>query len=120
MKILKSLPRRVDIDYVFYNPYTGKNFKYVIRSFKTSCKLAKIQNCTFHTLRHTFASHLIMMGVDLTTVKELMGHKEIKMTLRYAHLAPNHISKAVTVLDKIFGTGQKLDNCRGSRNANTS
>ena len=39
-----------------------------------------------------------------------MGHKDIKMTLRYAQIAPGHTSKAVNVLDKVFGTGQKLDN----------
>ena len=49
---------------------------------------------------HTFASHLVMSGVDLTTVRDLLGHKDIKMTLRYAHLAPSHKVKAVEVLEK--------------------
>ncbi len=44
-----------------------------------------------------------MAGVDLTTVKELMGHKDIKMTLRYAHLAPSHKVKALEVLDQTIG-----------------
>ncbi len=47
-----------------------------------------------------FASQLVMKGIDLTTVKELLGHKDIKMTLRYAHLAPTHIRKVVDVLDQ--------------------
>ena len=60
------------------------------------------KRCSFYTYRHTFASHLVMQGLDLTTIKELMGHKDIKMTLRYAHLAPGHNRKAINVLDKIL------------------
>jgi integrase len=65
-------------------------------------------------MRHTFASHLIMAGVDLTTVKELLGHKTLTMTLRYAHLAPSHKVKAVEILDNTINgeapTIQKLYN----------
>lgn len=56
---------------------------------------AKIQNFTWHDLRHTFASRLVMAGVDIRTVQELMGHKSILMTMRYAHLAPSHTQAAV-------------------------
>jgi len=51
-----------------------------------------------HTLRHTFASHLVMNGVDLPTVKKLMGHSDIQTTMIYAHLAPDHLEKAVDKL----------------------
>lgn len=58
--------------------------------FNETLRKTAITGCTFHTLRHTFASHLVMAGVDLVTVGELLGHKEYKTTLRYAHLAPEH------------------------------
>ena len=59
-------------------------------------KQAGIEGLTkLHTLRHTFASHLVMSGVDLPTVKKLMGHSDIQTTMIYAHLAPDHLQEAV-------------------------
>jgi site-specific recombinase XerD len=87
------------IPYVFFGNASEKPYKDVKRSFKTALRRAKITDFKFHDLRHTFASHLVMSGIDLTTIKELLGHKDIKMTLRYAHLAPAHKVKAVDILD---------------------
>jgi len=72
------------------------------KSFTTALKKSHILDFHFHDLRHTFASWLIMGGIDLTTVKDLLGHKDIKITLRYSHLAASHISNAVKVLEKSF------------------
>lgn len=100
--VLQGLTRRLDIPYVFYDNATGKPLQDVKRSFNTACRRAGIRDFHFHDLRHTFASHLVMAGVDITTVKELLGHKTLTMTLRYSHLAPAHKVKAVDVLDSIL------------------
>ena len=58
-------------------------------------KCALLKDVTWHIFRHTYISRLVMAGVDLRTVQELAGHKDIKMTTRYAHLAPAHKLAAV-------------------------
>jgi site-specific recombinase XerD len=63
--------------------------------FEPSVKKAKIRSFSWHCLRHTFASRLIMDGVDVRTVQELLGHKSITMTVRYSHLSPTHTLAAV-------------------------
>jgi integrase len=88
--------------YVFHDK-SGRPYQDIKRSFHTACKTAKITDFHFHDLRHTFASHLVMAGVDITTVKELLGHKTLTMTLRYAHLAPSHKVKALELLEEKIG-----------------
>lgn len=68
-------------------------------AFHAALKRANLGDFRFHDLRHTFAALLVMGGVDLATVKDLLGHKDFKMTLRYAHLAPAHKIAALGVLD---------------------
>jgi len=58
----------------------------------------ELADVTWHTMRHTFISRLVMAGVDLRTVQELAGHKDISMTMRYAHLSPDHKIDAVAKL----------------------
>ena len=55
--------------------------------------------CRLHDCRHTFASRLVMNGVDIVTVKELLGHKTLAMTMRYSHPAPEHKRWAIEVLN---------------------
>ena len=67
--------------------------------FERCVEDAGISKFTWHCLRHTFISRLVMAGVDLRTVQELAGHKTISMTVRYAHLAPEHNQAAIEKLD---------------------
>ncbi|HLW34905.1 MAG TPA: site-specific integrase, partial [Chthoniobacterales bacterium] len=98
---------------LFYNPDTGKAFVDLKAGFKLACKKAGITGVTWHTLRHTFASRLVDRGVDIVTVKELLGHSSITVTMRYTHtnldskraavekLLHNECDKSVTVCTKM-------------------
>ena len=79
---------------------------YVTHLFQKVVEKTGIKNFRFHDLRHTFASWLVMRGVDLKTVQELLGHKDFRMTLRYSHLSPDHKKQAVELLAK-NGAGRK-------------
>lgn len=69
------------------------------REWEEHLKEAKIENFHWHDLRHTFASRLVMKGVNLYTVSKLLGHQSLAMTHRYAHLAPDYLKSAVFALE---------------------
>lgn len=78
----------------------GMRLDNINKSWRGITKDAKLVAFNFHDLRHTFASKLVQAGVDLNTVRELLGHSEISMTLRYSHLAPDGLASAV---EKVSG-----------------
>ncbi|WP_397450846.1 tyrosine-type recombinase/integrase [Pseudomonas sp. NA-150] len=76
----------------------GNRLDNVKKSWAGALQLAKVDRFRWHDLRHTFASKLVMAGVPLNTVRDLLGHSDIKMTLRYAHLAPGTKAAAVELI----------------------
>jgi integrase len=100
---LRQIPRYVDSACVFPGK-TGRGLVDIRKRFHRALRDAGIDGFVFHDLRHTFASHLVMAGVDLVTMKEFLGHKDLKMTLRYAHLAPDYKRAAISRLDTSMDT----------------
>src|SRR5262249_1381462 len=74
----------------------------ITQTFRSTAKRAGLGVMGPHIMRHTFASRLVMAGVDLRTVQELLGHKNILMTMRYAHLSPDHKRMAMETLESHF------------------
>ncbi len=96
--ILKCWQEQTSAQGLVFHSYNGDPFNNVKTSWTGLLKASGIKNFRWHDMRHHFASRLVMSGVDLNTVRELLGHADIKMTLRYAHLAPEHKAKAVAKL----------------------
>jgi integrase len=86
--------------FLFVNPQTEKPFTRIYKSFKSACERAGIEGLRFHDLRHTFATRLVEKGVDIETVKELLGHYGISITQRYTHSSDERKKKAVGLLVK--------------------
>ena len=99
----EALDARGTVERVFVTqtgrPWTMDNFQH---AFRKAYREASLEPSSPHTLRHTFASRLVMAGVDLRTVQELLGHKDIKMTMRYTHLSPSHKRHTMATLEVRF------------------
>ncbi len=101
-RTLIAIRKHPDSPYIFCNG-KGSPFYNLRKSFGDALTASKIKDFKFHDLRHTFASQLVMHGVDLKTVQELLGHKSFEMTLRYSHLSATHKQRAVDIL------GERMD-----------
>jgi len=99
-------------EYVFPSPRSGQRRRSVRTAFEAARRRAGLTDLRFHDLRHTFATRLVAAGVDLVTVKELLGHQDISMTLRYAHASPERSLDAVRRLE--YDKNITIEAVRGS------
>ena len=107
--VLDSIPRNgaKPIDRVF-PPSDTVSPENVSVAFLRACRKIEIVDFRLHDLRHNTASWLRMSGADLQDVAELLGHRDLRMTKRYSHLSPAHLSAAVKRLDSVFGEAARL------------
>lgn len=85
-----------------------RRYRQLFFPFKRLCRESNVKPIRFHDLRHTFASHLVMNGVAIESVSKLLGHHDITMTMRYAHLSNSHLLEATNVLvRKTFGENER-------------
>src|SRR5438094_1587624 len=99
--LFRAYPHRLGTDLVFSSPRGGRIVD-VRTGFLNSCKRAGLIDLHFHDLRHTFASQFVMSGGDLYILKEILGHKSITMTQRYAHLSPTYKLKAIDRMNTLW------------------
>jgi integrase len=104
LAVLKEMQdyRKEGVDYIFINPKTHKPFESNKTFWKTLCKKLNLKNVRIHDLRHTFASLLINNNINLEIVSKLLGHSDVKITQRYAHLNTNSLQTATNMIDEIF------------------
>ena len=110
-KLLEQLhKKRRKGSLVFYNSIGNKIHRNKLRTKLIQiAKKANISELTkLHTLRHTFASHLVKQGRHPKEVADLMGHSDIQMTMVYMHLSPNQLADAVHTLDGLTGMSQNV------------
>ncbi len=101
-EVFKELRRKNQLksSYVFCDSQ-GQRFFEVKRSFASACRKAGIEDFRFHDLRYTFASRLVMKGASLKAVQDLLGHADLKMIMRYAHLSHEHLKDSVNLLNDL-------------------
>ena len=100
LDVLKRWRKQHDGAGLVFPSLSGARFDNINKAWEGIVESAKLVDFHFHDLRHDFASKLVMAGVDLNTVRELLGHGDMKMTLRYAHLAPGKLADAVAKINR--------------------
>ena len=89
-ELLRQHPRRLDTKLVFSNKW-GQAYNNIRKTLlKAGEAIAVEGTLTMHQLRHAFCSHALMAGIDVRSVQSWMGHRDLKTTLRYAHILPDH------------------------------
>lgn len=108
--------RKKDTGYVFSKSGDSIGCRALLTHLKKVSNAAGIGNIGWHTLRHTFASHLAVRGVPVPVVQALLGHASISTTMRYAHVAPSALRSAIDMLSAKSSVNFSFGHPVGTRN----
>ena len=100
--------KQVKTGYIFSDK-KGGHIQDIKTSFKSALKRAEITDFRPHDLRHTFASHYIMRGGSLKALKEILGHEDIKMTMRYAHLSKEFAKEEIQLINGLTSSRKSVE-----------
>ena len=101
LDLLRMLPRFIGNPYVFVRVSTKKQLRAPRKEFYAGRKSANLEHVGLHDLRHFRATQWVKHGIDIRTVKEWLGHRDITTTMRYAHFAPNHAKQNFEQAEKL-------------------
>ena len=97
---IKENPENINSKYIFNKAGDRLNSVFISKKFKKCVRLANLsESIHFHTLRHSFASHLVQKGVSLYVLQNLLGHSQISITQKYSHLNQESMNQAMLMLD---------------------
>jgi integrase len=103
LPLLAARVRRLDTPLVFPSRKDPRKPIVLRRAWLEALQAAGIENFKVHDLRHSAASYLVQGGASLLAVAELLGHRDLKITRRYSHLAPQHLRDVASKLDEKLG-----------------
>jgi integrase len=103
VKILGTIPRQLDCEWVFPNPDTGKPFASIFYAWDRARRLAGLADVRLHDFRHSHASFLVNSGRTLYEVQHILGHTQVKTTQRYAHLSHETLLAATNSVNTALG-----------------
>jgi len=103
--LLQSVPRVQGSEHIFPSPFSGHPFASLFYPWDRIRRRAGLADVRLHDLRHSFASFSVNQGVSLYVVQGLLGHSQVRMTQRYAHLAPHTLLDAAEVAGRLIQSG---------------
>jgi integrase len=114
---LLAFPRRAERVFVLADGRTPNRWS-AIEALQHGCERAELRQIGWHVLRHSFASQLVGAGVNLAMIQALLGHSTLEMTMRYAHVAGEHLQRSIDALESDVTARVNLPSTDGERGAN--